>query len=421
MKFKKLGLTTKILLALIIGALLGLIINYSLPNDYFKNVIIINNILDTVGKAFVRLLQMLVVPLVFCSLVCGTMAIGDIKKLGSIGIKTLLFYLSTTAIAIALALLTGNIINPGRNLNLVQDINSQAEAMQTTVKDTLLNIIPTNIFAGLSNGSMLQIIFFALILGVVLAKLKDRAEYVSKLFEQFNEVMLEMTLIVMEFAPIGVFFLVAKTFADTGFDAFLPMIKYMGAVLIALGIHCFIVYLSLLKLFTNLSPKIFIQNFFPVMAFAFSTATSNATIPMSIDTLACKLGVSKRVSAFTIPLGATINMDGTAIMQGVAVVFAAQAYNIDLTLVDYITVIATATLASIGTAGIPSVGLISLTMVFKSVGLPIEAIAIIMGVDRLLDMARTAVNITGDATCTLIVAKQTNNLDLDVYHTSHYN
>lgn len=263
---------------------------------------------------------------------------------------------------------------------------------------------------------MLQVILFALILGVILAKMGDRVETVKNFFSQFNDIMMEMTMIVMKVAPIGVFCLIAKTFSQLGIEAFQPLLKYMIAVLIALGVQCFIVYQALLKVFTGLNPFLFIKKFFPVMEFAFSTATSNATIPMSIDTLAKKMGVSKKISSFTIPLGATINMDGTSIMQGVAVVFAAQAFNIHLDLTDYLMVIGAATLASIGTAGIPSVGLVTLTMVFNTVNLPVEAIGLIMGIDRILDMTRTAVNITGDAVCTTIVAKQNDALDRDIFY-----
>ena len=418
---KKLGLTSQIFVGLIVGAVFGIVLNYFVPKGMIRDDIIINGVLYVVGQGFIRLMQMLVVPLVLCSLICGSMAIGDTKKLGNVGVRTLLFYLATTAIAITVALLVGNVINPGIGLDTssIQVASSTTQSVEATnFTDTLLNIIPTNIFQGLAEGSMLQVIFFALVVGVILAKLGERAEVVGNFFTQFNDIMMEMTMMVMKVAPYGVFCLIAKTFAGMGFDAFIPMLKYMMSVFIALGIQCFIVYLGMLKLFTGLSPIIFIKNFFPVMAFAFSTATSNATIPLSIYTLANKMGVSKRVSSFTIPLGATINMDGTSIMQGVAVVFAAQAFGIHLDLVDYITVIGTATLASIGTAGIPSVGLITLTMVFNSVGLPVEAIALIMGIDRILDMTRTAVNITGDAVCTTIVANMNGAVNKEIYNTS---
>ena len=419
---KKIGLTSKIFIALIAGAVFGIILCYLVLSSSFKDDIIVNGILQVVGQGFIRLMKMLVVPLVFCSIVCGSMSIGDTKKLGTVGVRTLIFYLCTTALAITVALSVGNIINPGVGLDMSKiqaNAADVAEMESTSLTNTLLNIIPDNPINSLASGNMLQIIVFALIVGIILAKLGERTETVSNFFSQFNDIMMEMTMMVMSLAPIGVFCLIAKTFAGIGFSAFVPLAKYMIGVLSALAIQCFVVYLGLLKIFTGLNPFKFIKNFFPVMAFAFSTATSNATIPMSIDTLAKKMGVSKRISSFTIPLGATINMDGTAIMQGVAVVFAAQAFGIHLTMTDYITVIGTATLASIGTAGVPSVGLVTLTMAFNYVGLPVEAIGLIMGIDRILDMSRTAVNITGDAVCTTIVAHQNKALDREVFNQSH--
>ena len=418
---KKIGLTTKIFIALLAGAVFGIVLCYMVPSGHVKDDIIVEGILYVVGQGFIRLMKMLVVPLVFCSLVCGSMAIGDTKKLGTVGVRTLIFYLFTTALAITVALSVGNIINPGIGLDMSAIKSNAAEVEEmaaTSLSDTILNIIPDNPLNSLASGNMLQIIVFALIVGIILAKLGERTETVGNFFSQFNDIMMEMTMMVMSLAPVGVFCLIARTFANIGFSAFGPLAKYMVGVLLALAIQCFIVYLGLLKVFTGLNPFKFIKNFFPVMAFAFSTATSNATIPLSIDTLAKKMGVSKKISSFTIPLGATINMDGTAIMQGVAVVFAAQAFGIQLDVMDYLTVIGTATLASIGTAGVPSVGLVTLTMVFNSVGLPVEAIGLIMGIDRILDMTRTAVNITGDAVCTTIVAHQNKALDRDVFNNS---
>lgn len=418
---KKIGLTTKIFIALLAGAVFGIVLCYMVPSGHVKDDIIVEGILYVIGQGFIRLMKMLVVPLVFCSLVCGSMAIGDTKKLGTVGVRTLIFYLFTTALAITVALSVGNIINPGIGLDMSAIKSNAAEVEEmaaTSLSDTILNIIPDNPLNSLASGNMLQIIVFALIVGIILAKLGERTETVGNFFSQFNDIMMEMTMMVMSFAPVGVFCLIARTFANIGFSAFVPLAKYMVGVLLALAIQCFIVYLGLLKVFTGLNPFKFIKNFFPVMAFAFSTATSNATIPLSIDTLAKKMGVSKKISSFTIPLGATINMDGTAIMQGVAVVFAAQAFGIQLDMMDYLTVIGTATLASIGTAGVPSVGLVTLTMVFNSVGLPVEAIGLIMGIDRILDMTRTAVNITGDAVCTTIVAHQNKALDRDVFNNS---
>ena len=415
---KKIGLTTRIFISLLLGAILGVFLHYCvLPNDAVQN-ILVDGVFYVVGQGFLRLMQMLVVPLVLCSLICGASAIGDTKTLGKVGVRTVVFYIITTALAVAVALTVARIINPGMgmDLNSLQTTETQIATTQTSMVDTLLDIIPKNPIESLATGNMLQIIVFAIIVGIILAKLGDKTQIVHNLFQQGNDIMMEMTMMVMSLAPIGVFCLIARTFSGMGFDAFQPLIKYMFAVMLALVIQCLGVYQILLKLFTGLNPIRFIKKFLPVMGFAFSTATSNATIPLSIDTLERKMGVSRRISSFTIPLGATINMDGTSIMQGVAVVFIAQAYGIALTPMDYVTVIATATLASIGTAGVPSVGLVTLSMVLTSVGLPIEGIGFIMGIDRILDMSRTAVNITGDAVCTTIVAQQNQALDKEIFN-----
>lgn len=415
---KKIGLTTRIFISLLLGAILGVFLHYCvLPNDAVQN-ILVDGVFYVVGQGFLRLMQMLVVPLVLCSLICGASAIGDTKTLGKVGVRTVVFYIITTALAVAVALIVARIINPGvgMDLNTLEVAETQIATTQTSMVDTLLDIIPKNPIESLATGNMLQIIVFAIIVGIILAKLGDKTQIVHNLFQQGNDIMMEMTMMVMSLAPIGVFCLIARTFSGMGFDAFQPLIKYMFAVMLALVIQCLGVYQILLKVFTGLNPIRFIKKFLPVMGFAFSTATSNATIPLSIDTLERKMGVSRRISSFTIPLGATINMDGTSIMQGVAVVFIAQAYGIALTPMDYMTVIATATLASIGTAGVPSVGLVTLSMVLTSVGLPIEGIGFIMGIDRILDMSRTAVNITGDAVCTTIVANQNQALDKEVFN-----
>lgn len=412
---KSLGLSSKIFIALLAGAVLGVLIHYFMPDSYFKNTILVDGIFYVLGNGFIRLMQMLVVPLVFCSLVCGSMAIGDTRTLGKVGIKTIGFYICTTAMAICVALAVASVINPGAGMNMPVEETQESAVAGVDFAETLLNMIPKNIFSSLADGDMLPVIVFALFVGIMLAKLGNKVSTVSNFFSQFNDVMMEMTMSIMKVAPAGVFCLIARTFAGIGFDAFLPMLKYMFCVMLALALQCFGIYQLLLFLFTRLNPIRFVKKFFPVMAFAFSTSTSNATIPMSIDTLHKKMGVSKKISSFTIPLGATINMDGTSIMQGVAVIFIAQAYGIELTAASIATVIATATIASIGTAGVPSVGLVTLAMVLSSVGLPTEGIALIMGIDRILDMLRTAVNITGDAVCTTIVAKQQGALREEVF------
>lgn len=416
----KLSLTTKIFIALIAGIMLGLAINYIIPRGYFTDTIIVEGVLYVAGQGFIRFMQFLVVPLIMSSLVCGSLSIGEGKTLGKVGIRVIAFYFFTTAVAIVVAILVAFVVNPGTGLDMeyIQEETLNDGIEKVRFADTILNFIPSNIFASLSEGIILQIIVFALFLGIVLAKLGKKTEMISKAFTQFNVIMMEMTLIIMKFAPVGVFCLIARTFANTGFGAIKPLTKYVIAVFIALAIQCFIVYLGLLKAFTGLNPVIFIKKFISVMEFAFSTASSNSTIPMSIEVLEEKMGVNNEISSFTVPLGATINMDGTAIMQGVAVVFVSQAFNISLKPEDYLTVIGTAILASIGTAGIPSVGLISLTMVFGAVNLPVEGIALIMGIDRIIDMARTAVNVTGDAVCTTIVASQNNDVDRDIFYRS---
>ena len=414
---KKMGLSTKIFVALLLGAIFGFFINLCLPSGILKDDILINGVLYVVGNGFIRLMQMLVIPLVMCSLVCGTMSIGDTKTLGKVGVKTLVFYLFTTAVAMSLALVFGLLVKPGVGLNIEAVEGTDVTIQQSTsIADTILNIIPKNIISSMANGDMLPIIVFAVFIGLMLAKLGKKATTVANFFSEFNAIMMEMTNTVMGAAPIGVFCMIAKTFATIGFEAFIPMLKYMGCVLFVLVLQGFGVYQLLLFLFTGLNPMNFTKKFFPVMQFAFSTSTSNACIPLSIETLKEKLGVSRRISSFTVPLGATINMDGTAIMQGVAVVFIAEAYGIELTPTMLGTVILTATLASVGTAGVPGVGLITLAMVLTSVGLPTEGIALIMGIDRILDMARTAVNVTGDAICTTIVASQAGLVDKEVFN-----
>ena len=416
-----LSLTTKIFLALFLGAFTGILIQNFMQDPsmaYLRNNILVDGIFYVVGNGFIRLMQMLVVPLVFCSIVCGTMSIGDSKTLGTVGIKTICFYLFTTAMAIIIALCIANLINPGIGLDqsLISTTSGPTTAKDVKLADTILNMIPKNPIGSMASGDMLPIILFALIVGILMAQMRNSYDTLGSLFSQGNGLMMDMTMMVMKLAPIGVFCLVAKTFANLGISAFIPLLKYVFSVSGALFIQCFLGYMLLLIIFTRLNPLLFLKKFWPVMAFAFSTATSNATIPMSIDTLGRKLGVSKKISAFTIPLGETINMDGTSIMQGVAVVFIAQAFNIDLSIADYGTVIVTATIASIGTAGVPSVGLVTLTMILASVNLPIEGIAIIMGIDRILDMMRTAVNITGDAVCTTIVAHREKAIDYNLYN-----
>ena len=372
---------------MILGFIVGLILNFFVTDPFIKDIILVDNIFYLGGTGFIKLMKMLVVPLVFFSIVVGAASISDIRKIGTIGGRTIGIYLLTTALAITIALVT----------------------------TTILNMIPDNPFNALANGDMLPVIIFGLLVGIIVAKLREELDLIDEFFTQGNKVMMEMTRLVMKFAPIGVFCLMAKTFASLGFSGLMPLFKYIGCVLLCLAIQAFIVYPSLMTLFTRLNPIPFFKRFMSVMLFAFSSSTSNATIPLNLEKLS-EMGVSKEISSFTIPLGATINMDGTAIMQGCAVMFAAQAYGIDLGLSALITVIFTAVMASIGTAGVPSVGIITLNMVFNSVGLPVDAIAILLGIDHIIDMFRTAVNVTGDAICTIIVSFKNKAIDIDMYN-----
>ena len=413
---KKLSLSVQIFLALFLGMIAGVLLHYAIPSSSFKDSFVTEGVLYVVGQGFIRLLQMLVVPLVFCSIVCGTIATGDMKTLGKVGVKTLLFYIVTTVVAISIAIRIAQFIDPGVGIQLDSvEVADVVVPEDLSFSNTILNLIPQNPIKALAEGNMMQIILYAVFLGIALAKLKQQIPVVVSFFEQTNEALMELTNLVMLFAPAGVFCLICRTFANIGFGAFLPMLKYMGCVVLALFVQCFIVYPTLLATFAKLNPFRFIRKFFPVMTFAFTTSISAAVVPLNIETLCRRIGVSRKIASFTIPLGATINMDGTAIMQGVAVIFISQVYGVVLSSTDLVTVIFMTTVASIGTAGLPSIGLITLTMILTSVGLPTEGIALIMGIDRILDMLRTAVNVTGDGVCTTIVAKQNNEFDSEIF------
>ena len=411
--FKK-NLTQQILIAMLLGCVVGGILNFWVELTAIQW--LINNVLHVIGQIFVRLLSMLVVPLVFVSLVCGVAALGDIGKLGRLGGKALLFYLATTAVAISLALAIATIVSPGQGYHLEVQQLTYSASTPPTIAQTIIELVPKNPIQAMAQGQMLPLIIFSLLFGIALLMAQDLGKRFAKGFNDLNEINLQIVVIVMKFAPIGVFCLISKTFAVEGFGAIKPLLDYFLVVIVTLLIHAFIVYPLLLKWLSGLDIGIFLRKMRRVQIFAFSTASSNATIPVNIENAEKHLGVDNSVAAFTIPLGATINMDGTAIMQGVATLFIANVYNIDLTLVDYITVILTATLASIGTAGVPGVGLVMLAMVLKQVELPVEGIALIIGIDRLLDMLRTAVNVTGDAVATVILAKSEGALDQQIYN-----
>lgn len=415
---KKLTLTTKTLLALVFGALFGLLLT-RISSDFIRQTVMLDGILKLVGTGFLNAIKLLVVPLVFVSIVYATASLNDLKQIGRIGSKTFLFYTLTTGFAIILALSVANLMNPGYGFQM--DAASLAasttpEAVSVSFIDTLLAIIPTNIFEAFTKGNMLAIIFFAVLLGISITMVGEKAAPLLAVFEAANEVLLKLVSLVMRFAPYGVFALLATTFATFGFSAFLPLIKFTLCVAIALGLQLIVVYMGMLKFIGKLSPITFLKKFMPIFNICLSTASSSAALPLSLETAEKDFGVSKRVCSFTLPLGSTINMDGTAIMQGVAVVFIAQVYGIPLGISDYVMVILSAVLASIGTAGVPGVGMVMLTMVLASVNLPLEGIALIMGIDRIVDMLRTAINVAGDNVCTLLIAKGEGDLDETIYN-----
>ncbi|AXI00798.1 dicarboxylate/amino acid:cation symporter [Sporosarcina sp. PTS2304] len=395
-------LARNIIIALIAGVVVGLALNVFAPGIFPK---VDAYLFGPLGTIFLSLMKMLVVPVVFISIALGTIGIGDPKKLGRIGGKTLGFFLITTAIALVIAISLGLLMKPGVGGNFETATATYEANEAPPVSETLLGIIPTNPITAMAEGNMLQIIFFATLVGFGMAMLGKKVEKVKELFDQANELIMYLITFVMKFAPYGAFGLIASAVGSQGADALKVMGMYMAVVLGGLLVHMIVVYGGSIALIGKRNPIWFFKNFFPAQVVAFSTASSAATLPISMKTAQEKLKVPESISSFTQSLGATINMDGTAIMQGAAVIFIAQAYNIELTIGQLLTVVLTAVLASIGTAAVPGAGLIMLAMVLTSVGLPVEGIALVLGVDRLLDMVRTAVNITGDAACAVIVAK----------------
>lgn len=415
------SLTRKIVTAMLLGMLVGVILNILFSSSLLSQQSIIwldSNLVfglfDTVGQIFVRSLKLLVVPLVLVSLICGVSALGNNSRMGAVALKTVVLYLSTTAIAISLAILTAVMVQPGVGIDLA--LASEFVAKEAPpLKQTLINIFPSNPVESMANGATLQIIVFALLFGFAVTKAGDQGKRITSFFNDLNAVIMKMVMMLMQLAPIGIFCLLAKLFADVGVGMIMSLGKYFLTVLFVLLLHSLGVYSLFLKFLTGLSVKKFLSKLRPALALAFSTASSGATMPVTMRTVEQRLGVSKSVSSFTVPLGATINMDGTAIMQGVATVFIAQAYNIGLTFEGYLAVVLTATLASIGTAAVPGVGLVMLVMVLNQVGLPVEGIGLIIGVDRLLDMTRTATNVTGDAMVTTVVANSERLVDKTVF------
>ena len=414
---EKMSITTKILIAMGIGLVLGSLLNGFATDIDFIQTYLVQGLFHVVGTMFINALKMLVVPLVTFSLICGVCGIGDVGMLGRVGLKAFLLYMLTTALAISLALIVAIMVGPGKggDTPIIETASFTAkEAPPLT--DVFINIVPSNPIHAFANGEMLQIIFFVILFSIAMLMSGESGKRLASGAERLNEVMMKVVTIVMDFAPIGVFCLMAKTFSEQGVNLILPMIGYFSVVIGCLLIHALGTLNLLLVTMTRLSPVMFLKKMRSAQIFAFSTASSNATIPVTLQAVEKRMGVHNSIASFTIPFGATINMDGTAIMQGVATVFIANVYGIDLGLSQYLTIIGMSVLASIGTAGVPGVGLIMLAMVFNQVGLPVEGIGLILGVDRLLDMVRTAVNVTGDASVTCIVAHGEGEIDRAVFN-----
>jgi len=401
----KTKLHTKILIGLLVGIPVGLFLG---PRA---------EVIKPIGDLFIRLIWMIVVPLVFASIFVGTASLGDIRKLGRIGAKTLSYYLITTAIAITIGLVLAGVFKPGSDINegtkthLLESYKGEAmkdleiASKRPGIVDTLIRIVPRNPFESLTAGDMLQIIFFAVMFGIAVTMIPGgKGKMLIDFFDAVSDGMTQLVHIVMKFAPIGVCALIAAVVGRFGAQILLSLVKYALVVLAGLAIHMGTIYSLAVWIFARMSPRFFFRGIRPAQLIAFTTSSSNATLPVNIECAEENLGVPKDIASFVLPLGATINMDGTALYQGVAAVFIAQVYGIPLTVIDQLTIVLMATLASIGTAGVPSVGIITLTMVLRTVGLPLEGIALILGVDRILDMCRTIVNITGDASAAVIVA-----------------
>ena len=361
------------------------------------------------GQLFINLIRMVVVPLVLCTIVAGSASVGDINKLGRVASKTLIYYFATTAVAVVLGLVFANIFNPGEGLNIATEGLKAKSATPPKMVDVFLNIIPLNPIDAMGKGNMLQVIFFAMLFGFGLSAVGERGKTVYAFFDGAAETMIKVTNMVMIYAPVGVFGLIAFTVSKHGADVLLPLIKVIGVMYVACLVHVLVCYLPLVRV-----SGITIGHFFKLLSaplmIAFTTCSSAAALATNL--IQCqKLGASKPVASFSLPLGNTINMDGTAVYMGVVAIFVAEIYGIPMPFDKQFQVLATGILASIGSVGVPGAGLIMSTIVFTQVGIPLEGIAIIAGIDRVMDMARTTMNVLGDATGAIVVSKWEGELD----------
>ena len=407
--------TKKVLFSMVTGILIGVIINSFFLPSYFIESILINQVLHTISSLFLILLKMIVLPLIFVSIISGIISINDVNTLGRLGIKTLALYIFTTMLAITLALFVSSFIDYNiETISLNNGIQNISPMNQNS--NFILNIFPDNFFSALVDGNVIQVLSFAIFIGVSASYVKNEIPEFVSLINNLNKIFNKMVMIIISFTPIAVFSLLAKTFSTEGMDVFIPLIKYFSVVVLVLLIHFAFTYSLILKAFSSLSIQKFYSKLRALIIFTFSTSSSNASIPFTLNTIVSKYGVNKSFASFSIPLGATINMDGTAIMQGCATYFLAAYYGIDLVFSDFVLIILTATVASIGTAGIPSAGIIMLSLILTELGIPLEGITLLLGVDRLLDMMRTSVNVSGDTCISCVVAQSEKLIDVKKYN-----
>ena len=410
------NLTRNILLGMFAGFVVGAFFYYT---NFFSDqvTLFVEKYIFVLGSTiFINLLKMLIVPLIFFSLVSGISSLNNLSSLGKITSKTIALYLATTAIAVSLSLFIGTIFKPGSGYSSSISVAPESLPQSQGVFETIVNIFPSNILDAMANNEMLAVVFFSILFGLALSKTNHLTDNLSNSFEKLNTVFMQLVITVISFAPIGVFCLIGKFVIVDGLDVFQEAFKYVVLLIAVLIIHAFVTYTVILKLFTTISIKRFFIKMKDVAIFAFSTSSSAATIPVTLKTVQDELGVNKNVASFVVPVGATINMDGTAIMQGMATVFIAQMSGIDLTLIQYVQVVLLAVVASIGAAAVPSAGTITLVLILQQFGLPLEAIGIILAVDRILDMLRTSVNVTGDAAVSCIVAESEGMLDKNIFN-----
>ena len=407
--------TKKVLFSMVTGILIGVIINSFFLPSYFIESILINQVLHTISSLFLILLKMIVLPLIFVSIISGIISINDVNTLGRLGIKTLALYVFTTMLAITLALFISSFIDYNiETISLNDEIQNISPMNQNS--NFILNIFPDNFFSALVDGNVIQVLSFAIFIGVSASYVKNEIPEFVSLINNLNKIFNKMVMIIISFTPIAVFSLLAKTFSTEGMDVFIPLIKYFSVVVLVLLLHFAFTYSLILKAFSSLSIQKFYSKLRALIIFTFSTSSSNASIPFTLNTIVNKYGVNKSFASFSIPLGATINMDGTAIMQGCATYFLAAYYGIDLVFSDFVLIILTATVASIGTAGIPSAGIIMLSLILTELGIPLEGITLLLGVDRLLDMMRTSVNVSGDTCISCVVAQSEKLIDVEKYN-----